>query len=122
MLDKAIKHTRYPDDMDNECVPMCDFFNNVGLKTRFSCCGHGVEGYVVIFDDSVSDADIEKFIAKCSHEKDYTPLQGKFSCWMRKCGGVMVENWMYEIPYSKRTISPMKRAKIDLDKMKRVNM
>ena len=45
----------YPDDMDEELIPMMDVFNNIpGIRTVFSCCGHGGDGWYVIFNTTSS--------------------------------------------------------------------
>lgn len=40
----------YPDDMDPECVPLCDALNMLpGIRTTSSCCGHGEREFTVFF-------------------------------------------------------------------------
>lgn len=40
----------YPKDVDVELVPMLDVFNNIpGVRTVFSCCGHGYPGWYIDF-------------------------------------------------------------------------
>lgn len=40
----------YPDDMDIECVKLCDVLNDLaGIRTCSSCCGHGDRPYRIFF-------------------------------------------------------------------------
>lgn len=41
---------RYDEDIDKECVPLCDAINSLkGLFTTCSCCGHGKEHFRIWF-------------------------------------------------------------------------
>lgn len=41
---------KYPNDMDEECIPLCDALNALpGIKTHESCCGHGKDAHRVFF-------------------------------------------------------------------------
>lgn len=115
-------HIDYPKDMDSECVELCDYFNSVGLKTKFSCCGHNIADYQIIFDDEVTDEMIERFVVKCSDKYDHTPFLGQFCSWIRKVDGRVIRNWMYMIPYSKKLCSPIEMAKMDLYTMKSIEL
>ena len=87
----------YPDDMDKECMPLCDLFNSIGLITQFSCCGHGESPFQIIFDDNVTDKQIYDFIDMLSQGKDHTPLVGSFLKWTRKVDGKISSNWTYQV-------------------------
>ena len=40
----------YPDDIDEELVPMLDVFNNIpGVRTEYCCTGHGGSGWYMTF-------------------------------------------------------------------------
>lgn len=40
----------YSKDVDKELVPMLDVFNNIpGVRTIYSCCGHGYPGWYMTF-------------------------------------------------------------------------
>lgn len=40
----------YSKDVDKELVPMLDVFNNIpGVRTIYSCCGHGYLGWYMTF-------------------------------------------------------------------------
>jgi tRNA(Phe) wybutosine-synthesizing methylase Tyw3 len=40
----------YPDDMDKECINLCNALNSIkGIQTVESCCGHGKHGYWIFF-------------------------------------------------------------------------
>lgn len=42
---------RYDNEMDAECVPLCDAINSIGgLTTVESCCGHGEKPFCVFFN------------------------------------------------------------------------
>ena len=103
--------------MDEVCIPMCDFFNTIGLKTQFSCCGHNVNEFEIIFADEVKQDAITKFIEKISSKCDHTPLIGRFTMWMRKCDNKITCNWAYSIPNNMLLESPVIYADIDLDTM-----
>jgi len=69
----------YPEDFDEDCRYACDFFNSVGLKTKYSCSGHGVDEFFIMFDDSVDSHLIELFQM---YAFDKNPL-GQFVMWKR---------------------------------------
>ena len=84
--------------IDEECTDMVRFFNDYGLKTQFSCQGHEDEidnTYFIIFDDCVSDEDIENFILP--FEGIDSRLRGSFVKWVRKLDGKVKYNWQYQI-------------------------
>ena len=87
----------YPDDMDKECIPLCDLFNSIGLTTQFSCCGHGESLFQIIFEDNVTDEQICHFIDMLSQGKDHTPLVGSFLKWTRKVDEKISSNWTYQV-------------------------
>ena len=40
----------YPNDMDTECVSLCDAMNRFpGIETILSCCGHGKKPFMIWF-------------------------------------------------------------------------
>ena len=47
-----LKHFPYPEDFDEDCRFACDFFNSVGLTTKYSCSGHGIDEFCIIFVDN----------------------------------------------------------------------
>lgn len=51
---------KYDKQMDKECVRLCDAINKIpGLKTCWSCCGHGKEKFQVWFEvESVKNLPI----------------------------------------------------------------
>lgn len=57
MSDSKQTTSRYPADMDRECIALCDFINaQPGLATWESCCGHGRGPFRIFFgaDDLAS--------------------------------------------------------------------
>jgi hypothetical protein len=41
---------KYPDDMDQECVKLCDALNALsGIETSSSCCGHSQRPFRIFF-------------------------------------------------------------------------
>jgi hypothetical protein len=59
---------------DKECIPLVQFFNDNGLKTRWCCSGkdgHGYGFYYIIFDDSVTDEELNKMLDKHSYKTRY---------------------------------------------------
>ena len=89
--------TNYPDNMDKECIPLCDLFNSIGLTTQFSCCGHGESRFQIIFADKVTDEQMYPFIEKLSRTCSYTPIIGGFLKWTRKVDDKIVSNWTYQV-------------------------
>ena len=82
--------------VDAKCVDLVELFNQIGLKTEFSCCGHRVGNFEIIFDKCVTDADIYKLLDRISSGYDHTPLAGSFMKWARYADGIMCCNWMYQ--------------------------
>ena len=71
---------------DKECIPLVQFFNDNGLKTKWCCSGkdgHGYGFYYIIFDDSVTDEDLNKMLDKHSYKTRYNglPFCGATSSW-----------------------------------------
>lgn len=87
----------YPDDMDKECIPLCNLFNSIGLTTQFSCCGHGESRFQIIFADNITDEQIYPFIERLSQTCSYTPIIGGFLKWTRKVDDKIVSNWTYQV-------------------------
>lgn len=90
-----LKHFPYPEDFDEDCRFACDFFNSVGLTTKYSCSGHGIDEFCIIFDDSVESYLIELFQL---YAFDKHPL-GRFVMWKRLVHidgkDYYWNNWMY---------------------------
>lgn len=90
-----LKRFTYPEDFDEDCRIACDFFNSVGLKTKFCCSGHGLDEFYIIFDDSVESSLIELFQM---YAFDKNPL-GQFVMWKRLVHineeSQYWNNWMY---------------------------
>lgn len=67
---------------DKECIPMVEFFNNIGLKTKWCCSGkrtffrrkHGYNFYYIIFDDEVTDEKLNEALNGCAHKFLYNGL------------------------------------------------
>lgn len=46
---KLILSLEYPGDVDIELIPLLDLINSVpGVRTLFSCCGHGRESFYMV--------------------------------------------------------------------------
>ena len=92
-------------EIDEKCIPMVKFFNDIGLHTKFSCQGHNntkMNDYYIMFDESITDDDINVFLTKCSNNMDHTPFIGKFIKWARKMNdGIIHSNWMYITDYGR---------------------
>ena len=44
------QHKQLPDDMDEECIELCEAMNTLpGIWTIESCCGHGERNYRIWF-------------------------------------------------------------------------
>lgn len=81
----------YPEDMDTECIELCDILNSLPtVKTYESCCGHNKSNYIIFF--TVTDWRSISFLARCIDSRycdwqsnwilyaynNDTPNQGKF--------------------------------------------
>ena len=97
VTDTNVENIQYPDDMDKECIPLCVLFNVIGLKTQFSCCGHGDAPFKIIFEDSVTDEKMCRFIELLSQTCNYTPIIGAFLKWTRKVDDEIASNWTYQV-------------------------
>ena len=105
----------YPEDMDKECIPMCDFFNSIGLETESSCSGHNKTDFCIIFSDKVTYTDITTFLKRIATRKGYQLTSGSFSLWTRIHENHIYQNWMYQIPYDQTIGPPILYADDDLN-------
>lgn len=99
-------------EVDKHCADMVIFLNEIGMKTRMCCEGHGERAYKIWFD--VDDATMHKFIEKTSKwtevgvrptNEDRTEfetfrfqrgLQGSIykKYWYRN--GKLIQDWIYQ--------------------------
>ena len=96
--------------IDAKCVDLVELFNQIGLKTEFSCCGHRRCVFQIIFNQSVEDSDIYGLINNISAGRYQTPLMGVFMKLVRYVNGSMQSNWVYQI-----NEHPYQCAKIDYE-------
>lgn len=113
MLTKTILSNNVLSEIDPLCVPMVELFNNIGLKTIYSCQGHKNKEdrenfkFWIMFDNTVDDDDVVSFLQKMTTKsKNYpsltTTLAGNFYKWVRIAGkNELLINWMYECDYRK---------------------
>lgn len=67
-------------DIDTGCIPFVEFFNRIGLITKFSCYGHrSYESFDIIFDEKVTIEMIEEFIKIIG----FHSILVHFSLWTR---------------------------------------
>ena len=85
-----------PCKIDIECVDLVLMFNKLGLKTEYSCSGHGEHPFQILFSQDVGDAQMISFIEEISHGKSHTPIVGMFFKWVRKINGKTVHTWAYQ--------------------------
>lgn len=105
--------------IDPLCIPMIKYFNSIGLVTKFSCEGHDnlfYNKFQIIFDNCVTDKQIQDFIMRYSNDYDHSPFLGQFYKWGRKIGEQYVESWIYEVSYGDYTMN-QKFAKMDYKTM-----
>lgn len=94
-----LRHFEYPENMDTECIAMCDIFNSCGLTTEHSCCGHDKGAFYIIFSNKVTTAQVDEFLMLFANKYGLTPFLGKFLMWARKINKYEVAHtWMYEAP------------------------
>ena len=111
----------YPEDMDEECIPLCDFFNSIGLETTYSCCGHDIGPFWIMFSTKITEGDIRNVLDKCTNKYGDLPICGYFIRWLRKNSNQFVDNWAYMIPTSKYSTytTPIGLAQYDLGRFKK---
>ena len=83
--------------IDEGCVKLITLFNELGLKTRYSCEGHGVNTFYIQFDNCVTDEQIECFLKKYINQYNHSMFSGKLSKWCRVVCGEIKYNWRYEV-------------------------
>lgn len=67
-------------DIDTGCLSFVEFFNSIGLITKFSCYGHrSYEKFYIMFDERVTLEMIEEFIRIIG----MISVQFYFSLWSR---------------------------------------
>lgn len=83
-------------EIDNKCIPLVEFFNDIHLDTKFSCEGHKEwENFEIVFEDYVTDEQILDFVQKYSNKHNHTPFCGRFVKWCRKINDEIKYNWIY---------------------------
>lgn len=92
---RKLQSFSYPEDMDSDCVQLCDLFNSLGLTTKYSCCGHNEQNFCIMFQDEINEAFIKEFLQHISLHKEHTPLVGGLKYWLRKVDGKIKGNWEY---------------------------
>ena len=108
-------------DLDEEVKEHLYFFNEIGLTTKFSCCGHdnfSRNSFEIMFADNLDDDLFIDFLLKLSNKYDHSPLIGKFVKWYRKLDGKIVSNWMYSVEFGEYELNQMFANK-DLETMKK---
>ena len=57
MKKRLIHHLDYPEDVDKELIPLLDTINSIpGVRTRYSCCGHGNMEFYLMLSVSCDEA------------------------------------------------------------------
>ena len=92
MKKRIIHHLEYPSDVDKELIPLLDVLNSIpGVRTRYSCCGHGNDEFYLLLAVSCERAArmvIEKF-EKFGFFVDYNgirwenPYMAPYECDLR---------------------------------------
>lgn len=111
-----IQQFKYPKDIDEDCIPICIFFNTIGLKTTYSCCGHHKNFFRIVFSDEVTTENIVNFIKNYNLHCGEYKLIGQFAMWTRQVGDDIKYNWTYTIDKYEDD-DPVKIAYSDLTKM-----
>lgn len=81
--------------IDKDCVDLVEYFNDIGLDTKYSCSGHGEDTFEIVFEDYIADEQIEAFISKYRNKYNHSLFLGKFSKWCRVMNGELKYNWIY---------------------------
>jgi hypothetical protein len=76
---------------DRECIPLVEFFNEIGLKTMWCCSGkrtlfkrkHGYNFYYIIFEDEVTDEKLNDVLNQFTYKTCFNgqPYIGPMSGW-----------------------------------------
>lgn len=94
--------------IDEVCIPFCDLFNRIGLKTTYCCEGHPYsedreqnnEFFHVIFSNNLPDAEVHTLIElseEANTDARHRFPQGFFYKWYRSVGGIVTGTWIYKI-------------------------
>lgn len=83
-------------NIDIPCIPMVLLLNRIGLITKYCCQGDKYNYFNIMFQDNITDKDIEDFLLKFENQYTHSPFVGKFVKWTRKMSGKIVSNWLYE--------------------------
>lgn len=87
-------------EIDELCRPVVKFFNDINLRTKFSCQGHDNNydnNFYIMFHEEVTDEQIYNFISKYLNKYNHSALFGKFVKWARVISGKVVTNWIYMV-------------------------
>ena len=101
-------------EIDELCRPMVKFFNNINLRTKFSCQGHNNNynsNFYIMFHEDVTDEQIANFLSGYENIFHHSPFMGKFVKWMRLCNGQMITNWMYNVEFGQCKTSQLHAQK-----------
>lgn len=85
-------------NIDDKCYPLVKLFNDMGLPTRHSCEGHGIYEFSIIFEDEVTDKQIEDLLLKYINKYGHSHIYGKFQKWCRVMNNKIKYSWMYIAP------------------------
>lgn len=110
-------------DLDKEVKEHLYFFNEIGLTTKYSCCGHDDllnNSFEIMFENNLDDDLFIDFLSKLSNKYDHTPLRGQFVKWYRKLDGEIVSNWMYIVDSGDHVANKW-FAESDLEIMRKIN-
>lgn len=107
--------------IDKLCVSFIEFFNSVGLTTKYSCQGHICHNFIkfyIIFHDNVEDSSVYDILSHLDNSQYIS--YGRFQKWARVVNGKVLENWIYECSNSRMLFRNQLGASEDLKHFKKI--
>jgi hypothetical protein len=83
--------------MDQSVIPLVNYFNSQGLKTKMSCEGHNktnMSMFWISFDNSITEQDIINFQNKHLQNSVFVSC-GRFAQRLYVGGPTIVKEWCY---------------------------
>lgn len=93
--------------IDTHCVQLVEFFNSIGLDTKYSCQGDMVNPFYIMFEDYIEDDKIEGFLQRFPNKYGHTNLPANFVKWCRLMNGHIKYNWMLQSRFPIISINKM---------------
>lgn len=83
-------------EIDPRCREVVYLLNKYGFKTKYCCSGHenDISKFYIMFDDNLSDEQIDKLLTVVNEEGDFKKWKRVVRQYEKP---VILTNWVYEI-------------------------